>query len=106
MPEMQIAYRGATVKFEAEFLDENDEPATTPSAGLKINYVASGERITETVAMAFNIFTNKWYYNWDSVVASAPCTVTWSLSSDPATTPVYVKDGCFDLKADAANLNQ
>lgn len=102
---MEIAFRGATVFFAAAFFDAGGAPASPSAVGIKINYIQNGVRKTSGYPMVFNIFTSRWEYDWNTAGIS-PCTVEWSVTSDPNTDPVYVDDGDFELSANAANLNQ
>ena len=54
--------------------------------------------------MVFNLLTGIFTYQWDST-PSQPCTVFWSIRTNPTTQPAYAGDGSFTLGANAANLN-
>lgn len=100
---MRAVVRGATVHFDAAFFGADGLPAQPAVVQIEINFQQAGARKNVAANMIFDLFTASFVYDWGSGV-SDPCTVAWSINSDPSMVPIYANEGTFELDANAANL--
>lgn len=99
---MQEIVRGTTVKFKANFYDDNNLPFTPSGAAVYVTYKKRNSLQTVTITMPVSLGAG--VAIWDSSVAE-PGEVYWDARSTDVGNPRPVAEGSFLLVANAANPN-